>query len=119
VALAGNIESLLAAHTEVTGLGTRAVLMALVQLRLIPLYVKQHFSAAFWAFTFPYAAVATDAAQWIRYKNLPGATVYAAIDVGLITAFIAAIFIRSAVAIARNQFLPPLPAKPAATTSSG
>lgn len=102
-----------------TGLAGYTVLMALVQLRLIPLYVKQHFSAAFWAFTFPYAAVATDAAQWIRYKNPPGATAYAAIDVGLITAFIAAIFIRSAVAIARNQFLPPLPAKPAATTSSG
>jgi tellurite resistance protein len=90
-----------------TALAGYSVAMALVQLRLIPLYARLSFSAAFWTFTLPYAALATEGALWIELKKPAGATASAAVDVGLITVLVTAILIRSVIAVARNQFLPP------------
>lgn len=92
------------------GLAGYAVLMALVQVRLIPLYARLHLSPATWAFTFTYAAAANDALFWIQARNPSGATAYAAITTGLITVFIAAITVLSLVAVLRGRFLPkPIP----------
>ncbi len=54
----------------VAGLG---VLMALVQLALLPRYVRLRFSLGFWSFVFPAAAVVTAVVEWLRVLDLPGA----------------------------------------------
>jgi tellurite resistance protein len=93
-------------------LGGYAVLMVLVQLRLVPIYARLHFGPGFWSFTFSYAAVVTDGLHWLDERRPPGAVALAAVGLGLITAFIGAIGARTVVALARRQFLP---APPAAT----
>jgi len=88
------------------GLAGYAVLMAVVQLRLIPLYARLRFSVATWAFTFSYAGAATDAVLWITAKNPPGAALCTAAVTALITLFITAITVRTVIALARRQLLP-------------
>jgi tellurite resistance protein len=46
--------------------------MVLAQLRLSLDYSRLSFSPGFWAFTFSYAAVATDALAWLALKRPPG-----------------------------------------------
>jgi tellurite resistance protein len=88
------------------GLGGYVVIMALVQLRLVPRYARLRFSLESWAFTFSYAAVATDAIAWITVTRPRGTTGYAIVVVTLITVFVAAIAVRTVIALARGQFLP-------------
>lgn len=106
------------AYTALTGapsgpvaeaLAGYAVLMALVQLSLVPAYRRLRFTPGFWAFTFSYAAAATDALEWISHEHAPGAAVYAACTLGFITVLIIAIGARSVVAATRGQFLPATP----------
>jgi tellurite resistance protein len=99
-------------------LGGYAVLMAVVQLRFVPLYARLRFSPGFWSFTFSYAAGATDALLWIHATRPPGATAYAIVVITLITALIAGIAARTVVAAARGQLLPPPPAPPGPGTPS-
>ena len=46
-------------------LGGYAVLMALVQVRLIPIYRRLSFTPGSWSFTFAYAGAAADALIWL------------------------------------------------------
>ena len=94
-------------------LGGYAVLMAVVQLRFVPLYARLRFSPGFWSFTFSYAAGATVALLWITATEPAGARAYAAVVIVLITALIAAIAARTVVAAVRGQLLPQ-PRPPAA-----
>jgi tellurite resistance protein len=87
-------------------LGCYAIVMALVQLRLIPVYARLSYSPGFWAFTFSYAIVATDALLWLKLTRPPGATAYVIVVVTLITLFIVAIAVRTVVALGRGQFFP-------------
>jgi len=80
------------------------VLMALVQIRLAPVYLKLRFSPGFWAFTFSFAIAITCALEWITRTNPPGATGYAIAAITAITVFIAAIAVRTVVALTRGQF---------------
>jgi len=82
-----------------------AVLMALAQVRLIPVYVRLRFSPGFWAFTFSYAIAATYALLWISRANPPGATGYAIAAITGITALIAAITARTVVAMVQGRFM--------------
>jgi tellurite resistance protein len=77
-------------------LGGYAVVMALVQLRLVPRYTRLKFSPGFWAFTFSYAAAVTDAIQWVAIQHPPGARI-----------LIAAITVRTIRAARRGELLPP------------
>jgi len=86
-------------------IGGYLVLMALVQVRLVPVYLKLRFSPGFWAFTFSYAIAITCALEWITRTNPPGATGYAIAAITAITVFIGAIAARTVIAIARGQFL--------------
>jgi tellurite resistance protein len=88
-------------------IGGYVVLMVLVQLRLIPRYLKLRFSPGFWAFTFSYAIAFTLALEWITRTNPPGATGYAIAAITAITLFIGTIAARSVIAIARGKFLAP------------
>ncbi len=83
-----------------------AVLMALVQIRLFPVYFRLRFAPGFWAFTFSYAIAITYALEWISRTNPSGATGYAIAAITAITLLIAAIAARTAVAASRGQFLP-------------
>jgi tellurite resistance protein len=86
-------------------IGGYLVLMALVQVRLLPRYLKLRFSPGFWAFTFSYAIAITLALEWITRTNPPGATGYAIAATTAITVFIGAIAARTVIAVARGQFL--------------
>lgn len=97
-----------------TALGGYAVLMTLVQFRLLPVYTRLRFSPGFWAFTFPYAAGATDALLWIHATRPAGSTAYAVAAIALVTILISAIAARTVVALTRGQFFPP--AAPAAAS---
>jgi tellurite resistance protein len=105
-------------------IGGYLVLTALVQVRLIPLYLKLRFSPGFWAFTFSYAIAITCALEWITRTNPPGATTYAICAITAITVFIGAIAARTVIALARGQFLaqpadsPPTPRTPMPGTHS-
>jgi tellurite resistance protein len=111
-ALGGRASSLLACV-----LGGYAVLMALVQLRLLPLYARLSFSPGFWAFTFSYAAAATDGLEWISQKKPAGATAYAIVIIAAITALIGVIAFRTVILLIRGELLArPQPPPPQATS---
>jgi tellurite resistance protein len=108
-ALTGGRADLVAA-----GLGGYTVLMALVQLRFVPLFRALPFGPGFWAFTFSYAAAATDAVLWLGAGRPWGADVAAVVVLVLITGFIGAIGVRTAVLAVRGRLLPPRVAAAAA-----
>ena len=90
-------------------LGGYAVLMALVQVRLIPVYRRLSFTPGFWSFTFAYAAAVSDALVWLAIKKPPAATGYAIAVIALLTAFVAWIAFRTVVLAVRGQLFPAWP----------
>jgi tellurite resistance protein len=90
-------------------LGGYTVLMALVQLRFVPVYVRLPFSPGFWAFTFSYAAAATDALLWISVKEPGGSPIYAACIVAAITILILVISARTVHLLLRGRLFPAQP----------
>jgi len=90
-------------------LGGYAVLMALVQVRLIPVYRRISFTPGFWSFAFAYAAAAADALVWLVIKKPPGATGYAIAVIALLTAFVSWIAFRTVVLAVRGQLFPAWP----------
>jgi tellurite resistance protein len=103
-AVAGRSVSLVAC-----ALGGYAVLMALVQVRLIPVYRKLSFNPGFWSFTFSYAAAAADALVWLAIKKPPAATGYAIAVIALLTAFVSWIAFRTVVLAVRGDLFPAWP----------
>jgi tellurite resistance protein len=87
-------------------LGGYAVLMALVQLRLIPVYLRLSFTPGFWSFAFAYAAAAGDALAWLAIAKPPAATGFAIAVIALITTFVAWIAFRTVVLAVRGQLFP-------------
>lgn len=83
------------------------VLMVIAQIRFIPVYARLRFGPGFWAFTFPFAAVGTDAIEWIAAEHPAGATVGTGVVVAALSVLVLAIAVRSAVAIRRGRFFPP------------
>jgi tellurite resistance protein len=100
--------------TFAAALGGYAILMVLLQLRLSSLYIRLRFSAAFWSFTFPTAAVGLDGLVWLQTTRPTGFTAYAAVLVGCVTLVVLSIALKSVVALSRHQFFPP-PTPPTAT----
>ena len=91
-AVAGRTVSLVAC-----ALGGYAVLMALAQVRLIPVYRRLSFTPGAWSFAFAYAAAAADALVWLAIKKPPAATGYAISVIALLTAFVSWIAFRTVV----------------------
>jgi tellurite resistance protein len=75
------------------------VLLVLVQLALLPKYVRLSFSLGFWSFTFPTAAVFTAAMLWFRITAFPGWQAATIVLLVLITGLVVAIAVRSLVAV--------------------
>jgi hypothetical protein len=91
------------------GLAGYAVLMVVVQVRLLPLYARLRFTPAFWAFSFSWTAIVGLALVWLRIQRPAGEVVYASLVAGAVSLLTAAIAARSLLAILRGQFLPPSP----------
>jgi hypothetical protein len=68
------------------------------------------FTAGFWSLTFSWSAIALFAIRWLHIEHPAGETAYAGLALGGVTLLIGAIAAWSLLAIARGQFLPPLPA---------
>jgi tellurite resistance protein len=84
-----------------------AVLMAVVQVRMLPRFLRLRFAPGFWAFTFSLGATATYALEWIALCRPSGATGYAIVIITAITAFVAVIAARTIGLIRRGDLLPP------------
>jgi tellurite resistance protein len=87
-------------------LGGYAVLMALAQVRLIPVYRRLSFTPGAWSFAFAYAAAAADALVWLAIKKPPASSGYAIAVIALLTAFVSWIAFRTLVLAVRGQFFP-------------
>jgi tellurite resistance protein len=88
-------------------IGGYAVLMVLVQFRLIPVYRTLSFAPGFWSFTFAYAAAASDALEWLAVKKPPATTGYAIAIIALLTVLVLWIACRTALLAIRRQLFPP------------
>jgi tellurite resistance protein len=71
------------------------VILVLMQIGLLPRYLHLPFSLGFWSFTFPYAAVARFAVEWLGLERPPYWQVYAWAVVLAISAFIVVIAVRT------------------------
>jgi tellurite resistance protein len=83
-----------------------AVLMALVQLRLAPVYLKLAFTPGFWGFTFSYAAAAGFAMRWIGIEHPPTAALLGLAVLAAITLLIGGIAVRTLVSLGRGKLIP-------------
>jgi tellurite resistance protein len=86
--------------------GGYTVLMVLVQVRLLPLYLRLRFDSSFWLFGFAYASVASYALYWLDLSRPAGYRGYAAVVLVLITGFIGVIGVRSLLLAAKGEYLP-------------
>jgi len=100
-ALAGRTVSLMACV-----LAGYAILMAVAQVRLIPVYRRLSFTPGAWTFVFSYAAAAAYALEWLEIKKPPAATGYAIAAIAVLTAFVAWIAFRTVVLAVRGQLFP-------------
>jgi tellurite resistance protein len=100
------------------GLAGYAVLMALVQLRLLPSYARLRFSPGFWSFTFPWCAAVGLALRWLRIERPPGQAIYAGLAAGGVSLLVAGVAVRSVVAIRRSEFVPGARSEPLASRAA-
>lgn len=98
------------------GLAGYGLLMVLAQFRLLPAFLRLTFGPSTWSFTFSWAAVATTALLWNEAERPTGYLVYTYILLAAISLFVGAVAVRTVVAVARRQYLPPA-AAPAQTSA--
>jgi tellurite resistance protein len=72
-----------------------AGLMVLVQIRLLPIYLRLPFGVGFWSFTFTWCAAAGLAIRWLEASEPAAASTWAAILAGAASLLVAAIAARS------------------------
>ncbi|MET1005242.1 MAG: hypothetical protein ABWX96_06820 [Propionibacteriaceae bacterium] len=86
-----------------------AVLMALVQLRLIQLYVKVPFAAGVWAFGFSYAAVIPVSIRWLVAEQVgpQQSLTYGMLTIA--TLGLVVLIVRTVIGLVRGTFLPRAP----------
>jgi tellurite resistance protein len=88
------------------GLAGYAIVMVLVQLRLLPLYLRMRFVPGFWAFTFSWCAVAILALHWLQLERPADQRLLAWLVCAGVTVLVGGIAGRSLLAIGRGQFVP-------------
>lgn len=88
------------------GLAGYAVLMALVQVRLIPVYARLRFGPSWWAFTFPCAAATAVAMRWVVAAHASHGSVWLTFLLVPITCGVTTLAVASSVAVAGGTFLP-------------
>lgn len=80
-----------------------AGLMVLVQLRLLPIYLRLTFGAGFWSFTFAWCAAAALGIRWLQVTDPPGASTYASLVAGAASLLVGAIAARSLLALRERR----------------
>jgi tellurite resistance protein len=103
----GHLDDLLLALTGY------AVLMVLVQIRLIPAYRRAPFGPGWWSFSFSYAAVFAFALRWLRADDVPGRDAWTYGLLIVISLGILALAVRTGLALRAGRFFPtpaPVPA---------
>lgn len=94
-----------------------AVLMAIVQLRLTPVFRTAPFGPGWWAFCFSYTAVFLDAVHWLAIEDVAHGLVWTWLLLAVVTLAVGALAVRTTVALAAGRFLPaPASPRPAVTT---
>jgi tellurite resistance protein len=86
-----------------------ALLMVLVQVRLIPLFVKVPFVAGMWAFAFSYAAVFAAGIRWLAAEPAPAQRPLTYCLLAAITSGFLVLAIRTVIGLVKGTFLPRLP----------
>jgi tellurite resistance protein len=82
-----------------TSLLALTVVMLLLQLALVPRYLRLKFSLGFWSFTFPFAATAVYSIEWLSVAGFAGWQPVAVLVLVVITALIGGIGVRSLVLV--------------------
>jgi tellurite resistance protein len=85
------------------GIAGYAVMMVVAQVRLLPIYRAAGFTAGYWSFTFPWAAMATLALRWLALEHPPGERAYAWVVIALTTILVIAVAARTVVDIAAGR----------------
>lgn len=98
------------AAAALTGL---ALLMLLMQLRLISLYRRAPFGPGFWAFSFPAAVAVTLGLHWLAAEHVRGSTILGYILVGVLTAGFVLLAARTIIGLADGTFFPRVAARDA------
>ncbi|MCM4085094.1 SLAC1 family transporter [Paractinoplanes hotanensis] len=88
------------------GLAGYAALMALIQLRLIPVYRQVPFGPGWWAYSFSYAAAFTLAVNWLGAEQTPGRTAWITVLLAVLTLAVTALGIRTVQHLANASYLP-------------
>jgi len=83
-----------------------ALLMVLVQIRLIPVYARLPFAAGMWAFSFSYAAAFTTGLRWLAAEHVAGQRPLTYGLLAVITAGFLALAVRTVVALVQGTLLP-------------
>jgi tellurite resistance protein len=99
------------------GLAGYAVLMVLVQLRLIPVYRRVPFGPGWWAFSFSYAAAFTVSVNWLAAGRVPGRTGWTVAVLAVLTLGIVALAVPTVRRLARGTFFPTAGTTPMPTTA--
>ena len=87
-----------------------AVLLILVQVRLIPLYRQAPFGPGFWAFAFPFAAAVTYGVHWLAAEHVSSGAALGYALVSVLTAGFALLAARTVTGLINGTFLPRVPA---------
>ncbi len=88
------------------GLAGYALLMAMVQIRLLPLFRGVPFGPGWWAFSFPYAATVAYAIQWLSAEHAVASHAWTWLLLALATTGVAVLVARTVVALVGDRFLP-------------
>jgi len=106
-ALAGNTYLVVFGRYDAAAitLALATILMAAVQLALIPAYRRVWFNPGFWSFAFTYATAATLALGWTEHERPAGALAWEWLTLGLVTTLVLVLTVRSAVALRQREFL--------------
>jgi tellurite resistance protein len=98
------------------GLAGYAVLMVLVQLRLIPVYRRVPFGPGWWAFSFSYAAAFTLAVNWLAADRVPGHRAWTAALLAVLTVGVAALAVPTVRRLVAGTYMPIAGSTPPLTT---
>jgi tellurite resistance protein len=96
------------------GLAGYAVLMVLVQIRLIPVYRQVPFGPGWWSFSFSYAAAFAVAIRWLAVEQVAQQRGLAYTLLAVVTAGMTALVLRTVRHLMRGTFLPRTDAPPRA-----
>jgi tellurite resistance protein len=83
-----------------------ALLMAMVQLRLVPLFRTARFGPGWWAYSFSYAAVFVDVLHWLAAEHVPSGAAWSWLLLIVVTTAITALSVRTVGALRSGHFLP-------------